>query len=308
MLRPIRERWGIVPMRHVCRVVRFLGSTLLFVAAGCAAEVPYAPDQADERPDDGRHELLLAEIEKLGNHEWAGDYYSGDGLGVNISLVISPKEYLFEWHGCLGVYDRNYGAVTEGDGQIHLSFTFENKRQGFRGIAPDFIPVSWGPRRYLIPADDIVGFCNCVNDGQEPRSRIHGLYLLRRGDESKDVVGLPNVPDEFRSYLLTVPIEATIVAVDAFTTRPSVADWKFKDTPVTLDAGSNKGLHRGMEFVVTEPERSVVTVRITKVHADRSEGVVTQIGEDRPGPAVGWRLSTQAPWNRKQNAQDAEIK
>src|SRR2546423_2772553 len=92
---------------------------------------------------------ILAEIKKLKSHEWAGEYYAGDGLGVNTSLVIAPKSgYVFEWHGCLGLYDRNYGAVTCKNGRIQLSFTFENQRKGFQGIAPELIPISWGPRRY----------------------------------------------------------------------------------------------------------------------------------------------------------------
>jgi hypothetical protein len=83
------------------------------------------------------------EIAALGNHEWAGEYYEGDGLGVNVSLILAPKSgYVFEWHGCLGLYDRNYGAVTLKDRRIRLSFTFPNKREGFQGIAEEFILFS----------------------------------------------------------------------------------------------------------------------------------------------------------------------
>jgi hypothetical protein len=76
-----------------------------------------------------------------------------------------------------------------------------------------------------------------------------------------------------------------------------VVDWKFRDTPVTLDAGSKEGFRVGMELVVTKPRDTVETVRITKVEETRSEAIMTQTGEEEPGPKVGWRLSTQAPWN-----------
>jgi hypothetical protein len=253
-----------------------------------------------ERTAKSKREKILAEIKKLGDREWAGEYYAGDGLGVNTSVAIAPNSgYVFEWHGCLGLYDRNYGTVGWTNGRIRLSFTFENQRKGFQGIAPEFVPISWGSRRYLIPADDLVDFSNSVNGGREPRTGSHGSHLLRRGDEKKKVTGFPNVPDEYKQYLLAKPIEATIVAVGVHTTRPSVVDWKFKDTPVTLDAGSKQGLRVGMELVVTKPRDKVETVRITKVEETRSEAIMTQAGEEEPGPKVGWRLSTQAPWNAR---------
>jgi hypothetical protein len=107
-----------------------------------------------------KREKILQEIQKLGPHDWAGEYYAGDGLGVNTSLVLAPSSgYVFEWHGCLGLYDRNYGVVAWTNSRVCLSFTFENTRKGFQGIAPELIPVPWGARQYLVPADDIIGFC-----------------------------------------------------------------------------------------------------------------------------------------------------
>jgi len=245
-----------------------------------------------------KRRAILAEIKSLKSHEWAGEYYAGDGLGVNTSIALAPNSgYVFEWHGCLGLYDRNYGAVTWTNNRIHLSFTFKNERKGFQGVASEFVPVSWGPRRYLIPADDVIGFCNSVNEGRESRNSSHGSYFLRRGDGKMQVTGFPKVPEEYREYLLAKPVGATIIAVGTYTTRPSIVQWKFKDTPVTIDAGTRQGLRVGMELVVTKPRDIVESVRITKVEESRSEAVMVQAGEEEPGPKVGWRLSTQAPWN-----------
>src|SRR5690349_21093382 len=53
-------------------------------------------------------------IRFLPGHCWAGHYYTGDGLGVNVSLDLAPGAgYVFELHGCLGLYDRNFGAVSQ---------------------------------------------------------------------------------------------------------------------------------------------------------------------------------------------------
>lgn len=243
-----------------------------------------------------RGEEIRAEIQKLGAHDWAGEYYMGDGLGVNTSLVVAPAAgYVFEWHGCLGLYDRNYGAVTWKEGRLALSFTFPNIRKGFRGIAPELVPIKWGTRRYLISSDAVIGFCNEVNQGGEPRNEVHGQFLLRKGDEKEKVKGFPELPEQYRPFLLLKPVEARITAVGPYITRPSIVDWKFKDTPVTLDAEAKKGLRVGMELVVTQPDE-VESVTLTKAEEDHSEGLMTQAGEEEPGPKVGWRLSTQAPW------------
>ena len=217
---------------------------------------------------------------------------------MNKSVILAPHSgYVFEWHGCGGVYDRNYGAVASSTGRLQLSFTFKRIREGFQGIAPELVVVRWGARRYLIPADDLIGFCNEVNQGDEPRTDIHGEYLLRLGDENKQAQGSPELPPEYRDCILSKPVAATVMAVGSPTSRDSIADWKFLDTKLTLDAGKKQGLKVGMELIVVEPRDLVESVQITSVEDNRAEAIMTQIGEENPGPKAGWRLSTQGPWN-----------
>jgi hypothetical protein len=179
-----------------------------------------------------------------------------------------------------------------------LDFAFKNERKGFRGLAEDFTPVRWGARRYLIPTDDIAGFCNEVNAGSEPRNDVHGRYPLRLGDEKLAVEGAPILPNEFAGYLLKKPIEGQIVEVRKSTTRPSVVDFKFKDTKVILNVGTNNGVKVGMRFFVIAGTERVESVDITTITGDRAEGVMTQIGEDEPGPDVGWKVSTRPRWRK----------
>ncbi len=281
------------------RIYLLLGLILALVGSAFAADrgqSKFSTD-AEHTAKNRRHEILV-EIKTLENHQWAGDYYAGDGLGVNQSLVISPKSgWEYEWHGCLGLYDRNWGAVSWADGRIRLSFTFNNSSEGFRGISPELIPVTWGARHYLVPADDFIGFINQINEGLEPRGSEHGSFLLRRGDEKVKVSGLPKVPDEYQGYLLREPIEATIIEVGTSTTRTGVADLEFKETPITLDVGAQQGLRVGMELVVTKPNNMFESARITKVAETRSEAVILQIGKEDPQPKAGWRLSTRLSWH-----------
>ena len=277
-----------------------------FLAMGFASSaiLTLAQDQYDsklsaeaEKTAKTLSQQIRKEISQLKNHEWAGEYYEGDGLGENVSLTIAPKHgYVFEWHGCLGLYDRNYGHVTATNERLQLSFTFTNKQEGFGGIANEFITVRWGERIYLVPPRDIVGFCNEVNSGFEPRNNPHGRYLLRRGDEKRKAKGDPAVPPEFQTCLLKQPIKASITQILKTSTRPSRADFQFKDTTVTISSGKKHGLRPGMELYVTDPDRLVITVTVLNVLENTSEGIITQIVKYDPAPKVGWTLSTSPPW------------
>ena len=281
-------------------LILLLSLCALVAVAGCRDESKDS-DEAEKTATKLR-EKIRTEIKTLAKHDWAGEYYYGDGLGVNVFLLLAPKAgYLFEWHGCLGLYNRNYGAVSDTNGRIRLAFTFDNKGEGAQGIAEQFIPVPWGQRRYLVSADDIVGFCNAVNAGSEPRQHAHGSHLLRFGDENKKVCGFPTVPGGFKAYLLERPIEAEIVAVGSHRTRPSVLQWKFKDFPVTLNAGKEHGLLPGMKLHVVTRDNIVEAVTITKVEDETSEGVVTLSGEEKEAPLVGWRVSTGFRWKAEKN-------
>ena len=288
--------------------------TFLLVSFAIGVITTLAQDRDDpkfsnqaERTAKNLSRQIRQEIRQLGKHEWAGDYYEGDGTGENVSFLIAPKHgYVFEWRGCLGSYDRNYGGVTVTNGRLQLSFTFTNKHKGFEGIAEEFVPVRWGKRAYLVPTKEIVGFCNEVNSGSEPRREPHGRYLLRRGDEKLPVTGYPAVPAEYQAWLLKRPIETEIEKIGKAVTRPSKADFKFKDTTVTINSGTRQGLRQGMEFYVTDPRNLVQTADIVSVADSESQGVITQTGEDDPAPKVGWKLSTRAPWRNMDDSKPAK--
>src|SRR5690242_13014799 len=76
---------------------------------------------------EARRKRINHEVKNLKDHPWAGNYYEGDGLGVNVNLSLAPKSgFSFTWYGCLGLYDLNYGPAVESDGKINLIFTFRN--------------------------------------------------------------------------------------------------------------------------------------------------------------------------------------
>ena len=242
---------------------------------------------------------IQKEIADLGDHSWAGTYYYGDGLGVNSRITLAPKGgFAFIWTGCVGVYDRNYGTVSLTErGSLKLGLTFENSRRGFRGVAEEFVPIAWGERHYLIPSDDVVGFTNSINSESEPRDRSHGSHYLRKGDHERPADGAPELPEQYQAYLLSEPIQAEVLAVEATIVEEGIGGWWFHKTMVTLNVGRSKNVLPGMSFVVYEPSDflALSNARVITVHENTCEALINQSASDKiitTPPAVGWKFTT----------------
>src|SRR5579872_1531294 len=115
-----------MPSRRSCMISRKLrlklAGSVFITMASCLLLSQSPTDKTSKESiqvSEERKTRILAEIETLKSHEWAGSYYYGDGLGVNVSLVLAPQNgFVFDWTGCLGLYDLNYGNIVEKDGRI----------------------------------------------------------------------------------------------------------------------------------------------------------------------------------------------
>jgi hypothetical protein len=124
--------------------------------------------------------------------------------------------------------------------KTHSSETLPpNDPRHVRWFGPGILHVKWGERNYLVPEDRLLGFCNAVNQGIEPRRRIDGDFYLRRGDESKSAIGLPTIPSQWREYLLSKPLRGHVFHV-------------FADGSSAVSLGHKSGLRRGMELLAAE--------------------------------------------------------
>jgi hypothetical protein len=274
-------------------VVLLLGYGLGDNAVSAKAEVSAQQgSKATVAASEAQLKTIRGELKKLSNHEWAGEYYYGDGLGVNVSLALAPESgFVFRWDGCLGMYDLNYGQVAFTNGTVKLLFRYANDRKGFQGIAPELLPVRWGARHYLVPADSIVEFTNAINAGTEPNSSLGGRsesFLLRRGDEKKKINGQPNLPEQYLSYILKDPIEAKISSVNQTSVQQSR-----RITSITLDVGSADGLKKGMELYVQTPCDLYGSALVTDVSEHSAQAIIEQMEVTDPVPATDWRLSTK---------------
>jgi hypothetical protein len=274
---------------------------LALTAAVGACLAAGQPDEklsaASQAAADAREERIREELAQLKGHEWAGEYYWGDGLGVSVTLLAAPKSgFAYRWHGCLGLYDLNYGGVEATGARLKLRQELPNGREHYVGIDSELISVLWGVRHYLIASDKMRAFVHDVNAGFEPRHEVFGEFLLRRGDERKATRGAPDIPAEYRNLLLAVPIRTRISSVGMSRTQGvSGCESKGHVTPVVLNAGSANGVRPGMEFYPFRPAGARWwSVRVTKVEAGSSVAEVDQCAADAP-PSPKWKLSTRAP-------------
>lgn len=190
--------------------------------------------------------------------EVAGDYYFGDGLGVNCTLKLSSQgRFTFKWTGCLGTYDQNEGGATLKGGVLRLTPKKANVREGLQGTPTEFFPVRWGARLYLIATNEMVEFCSEVNQGGEPRNDIHGQNYLRAKDADKPLRGRPALPEPWNKYILTKPVRGTITEL-------------INSREAWFDRGAASGLLEGM-ILTAQPhgDLKLTQVRVVAVEPTR---------------------------------------
>jgi hypothetical protein len=120
------------------------------------------------------------------------------------------------------------------------------------------LPVRWGERLYLVDDGELLRFCNAVNAGIEPRGgkddpdyspflrgAYFGTFYLRDGDEKKKASGEPQLPEEWRRFLLKRPIKGLLLSVGG------------GEDEAVVNVGTRAGLRKGMLLFLEGNERDV---------------------------------------------------
>ncbi|HKO56856.1 MAG TPA: hypothetical protein VJ276_13360 [Thermoanaerobaculia bacterium] len=211
--------------------------------------------------------FLLLPLPAAAATDVAGSYYQGDGLGLNWGLVLdADHSFAFKWRGCLGVYGSAHGQWRlEGD-RLHL--IAKGQPDGMAERMPlEYVVVRWGPRTYLVEAEEVVAFCNLINQKWEPRDESFGMVYLRDHDWDLLATGRPQLPKQYQPYILDHPVRARVIDRNR------------------IDAGASEGLLPEM-VVVAES----VTLRIVKVREHDAD--VEALYEDKV-PAAGTKVATR---------------
>jgi hypothetical protein len=146
-------------------------------------------------------------------------YYFGDGLGDQATLVLnSDSTFILERsYDVVGVpKTKRSGIYSIVRGHIILFPNWLNIVSYAGGIHTHYIPIEWGKRRYLIPDEEMIDFCNEINLGREPRESPNGTFFLREGDWVKIVSGFPELQGSWINYLLPEPISGKIIELTEY--------------------------------------------------------------------------------------------
>jgi hypothetical protein len=204
----------------------------------------------------------------------AGSYTRDDNPGLEDTFTILPDgRVTYRWIyqvGCnapspatnLGYAKWTGGSLVisfwKRDGQGEFKTNTEFVTEKFK-TRIEFLPISWGQRTYLIPREDLLDFCNTINQWAEPRVQSQGVAYLRTDDWKKPGTGFPDLPPEWMPYLLKKPVSGKVLEV------------KEGGYGARVDLGSKNGIRTGMELcalgqssrcqlkvVSVEPESCVV--------------------------------------------------
>jgi len=162
----------------------------------------------------------------------AGEYYLGDGLGMNVNLSILPDaRYSLISSGCTGVHYRELGFVQESKGQYVLSPSGPSEPS----IKRTLVLIGWGQRHYLIPPDEMQELRDAIIEGREPREDAHGRFFIRLPIAPAD--GLPDSPPAWADALREGLLLGRVTGVSAV----GIA----KVGRATVSLGAKEGLREG---------------------------------------------------------------
>jgi hypothetical protein len=182
----------------------------------------------------------------------AGEYLLGDGF-VNETLNLSVTGRLkYVWSADDGGISHGIGEAKVVDGRLVLKAViwFPNREPK---LFPEYYPIRWDKRLYLLSESDMLLFCNAVNLGLEARDEGSGLFYLRKvlPQKARDgleepkfdkAVGLPELPRPWSDFLLKRPLQGKVIDV-------------LNDGRAIVDLGSDAGLRVGMELLVVDDTR-----------------------------------------------------
>ena len=200
---------------------------------------------------------VLAEIDRLGEHPWAGIYRTAGSSPVE--LTIAPQAGFTLYHGShCGNCSRyaSVGRVLAAEGsslklRVELQES-DDTSAAWYGLDDTLYLVPWGELRFAVASWRMELFCAEFSDGTTfPYAPFRTREQLDEGSKRPlRPVGKPKVPREFEHLLLDAPISARVVKLVEWRRRPELdgKDREAFDAVYSLDVGSDQGLAVGMHL------------------------------------------------------------
>lgn len=247
--------------------------------------------------------------ETLGPSELAGTYISGHNFGGSTvtlredgtyrdssgsctftteesgTFIVSNGTVRFKMLKYIGRQNGSEQDVDLFDAQARMKFFGYRDSDPIWPLTTEYAlrAVTWGERIYLLDEKNFDDFARAINLGLEPRSDSTsepyvGSFYLRKGDEKKDVSGMPSLPKQWLSLLLEKPVTAKIVSVYG-DEHAMIA---------IIDKGSRHGLKAGVTMIGKD-ERPGPWTSAEVISVEERFARVRVAGE----PKVGDKLTTK---------------
>jgi hypothetical protein len=268
-----------------------------------------------------RNRQIEGELRSSDLPPWAGKYTTGGSYG-GYTVAVAPKSGLtFKYEYDVGGSDRwNHGPiVSASDRCIQVDFVlpvetlvvFAHGKE-IPAVSRTIVLVPWGDRDYLVPEHRLIELCNRANDRSEwwfPHA-AHYMFPCRTPNgrariDDPESVPPPEVPPEFRKYLLSSEVLASVVSAEA----PRIGEgenaaqrirWKFA---VTADVERNRELVAGMQLYLTDSREGFEPGEIVEVSDTTCRVMFERTIDSNPSTTpvvpttipIGARLSSVRP-------------
>jgi len=203
--------------------------------------------------------------------------YSTGFSGTSISIIYKYF-FLYIDDSDIGIVDWAFGVIKK-ENKKHIFHAFYHHQNDFiiNQFPKAYYQIQWGDRKYLIRNDRIVTFCNKINQGYEPRDGMGFFPLLNDIRMPPKAYGEPNIPIEYKKYLLESPLKLVVLSSDS--------------TEVKLSSLKNKEILIGWEFFKSDPFYSCT---INRVDSTGIYGIIDTLLSSRM--KIGDTLSTELPF------------
>ncbi len=217
--------------------------------------------------------------------EWAGTYYTGDHLGMNVSIEIAPKSGVsYRWTGCLGLYDANHGDVVRSfpDG-VEVKLAIDERASQNQFMSSRLYFVRWGDQKYLVPKSQMRQLVNNYNEGGFARESMFAVPRMQDAavrnigfHEEGCPRGRPVLPAEYSVLLIDKPVVFKITSVASKPVKDLAGSDDLLCT-MELEGGHDRGAFVGMKISYDGAE-GFGDIEFTDVRADSATATVWLFG------------------------------
>ena len=217
-----------------------------------------------------RQAEIKAELDEGTAADWAGEYYLGDGMGT-IAIVMAPGHgFASIWAGCMSVYGRSFGSVTQQGGRLLLNHEVPNQPGVFGNFPNVLVPVRHGERVYLVGEEQAAEFVAAIDRGSDPcENSCPDLFLRYQSTSIPDMAAETRVnsPDFALFARVIRVVEPDLEAVDGA--------FRWRKAKIELDVGSDAGVYEGLELYSTTAGWITDTIIVDKAGAATAMATVS---------------------------------